>query len=179
MEQKETILRKRFFSSVLVFSAFISLNTYAKVTQNYESTKPINSEEIANSTKTNKQKSAQVQNLKTDFEKGLYYYNENDYKQAFYWFQKSAKQGNARAQFNVALMYHKGQGVTQSYEQALHWYQEVAKQGVQFMPIYQIIMQVKQQIKLENSLLTRYIIKAQHSANDILNTNLTSKKPEF
>lgn len=48
---------------------------------------------------------------------------------AFYWYKKAAEHGVAEAQFNLALMYEKGQGVPQDYEKAFHWYQQAAEQG--------------------------------------------------
>ena len=40
-----------------------------------------------------------------------------------------AEQGNAVAQFNLGLMYDKGQGVRQDYAQAVQWYRKAAEQG--------------------------------------------------
>ena len=43
---------------------------------------------------------------------------------------QSARQGNAAAQFNLGLMYVKGQGgVRQDYAEAVKWYRQSAKQG--------------------------------------------------
>ena len=67
--------------------------------------------------------------LKTDYEKGIYYYNRNNDKQAFYWFQKAAKQGDAPAQANLGAMYQLGRGVPKNYKQAIYWLQKAAKQG--------------------------------------------------
>ena len=67
--------------------------------------------------------------LKTDYEKGIYYYNRNNDKQAFYWFQNAAKQGEVKAQSFLGLMYERGQGVPKNYKQAIYWFQKAAKQG--------------------------------------------------
>ena len=40
-----------------------------------------------------------------------------------------AEQGDAKAQFNLGLMYSKGQGVTQDSKQAVKWYRKAAEQG--------------------------------------------------
>ena len=40
-----------------------------------------------------------------------------------------AERGNARAQLNLGVMHHKGQGVTQDYKQAVKWYRKAAEQG--------------------------------------------------
>ena len=52
-----------------------------------------------------------------------------DYKQAFYWYQKSADQGYDFAQRNLGLMYEEGKGVVQSDILALEWYRKAAEQG--------------------------------------------------
>ena len=40
-----------------------------------------------------------------------------------------AEQGNIKAQYNLALMYYKGEGVPQNYEEAIKWYNKAAEQG--------------------------------------------------
>lgn len=40
-----------------------------------------------------------------------------------------AEQGNAKAQFNLGLMYSKGEGVKQSKTNAVKWYKKSAEQG--------------------------------------------------
>ena len=52
-----------------------------------------------------------------------------DYQQAFSWFQKSANQGYANAQYALGDLYFYGQNVTQDYQQAIVWYQKAAVQG--------------------------------------------------
>jgi TPR repeat protein len=42
---------------------------------------------------------------------------------------KAAEQGDADAQFNLGVMYDKGQGVAQDYSQAADWYRKAAEQG--------------------------------------------------
>ncbi len=67
------------------------------------------------------------------FQIGWLYYSGKgvvrDYKKAFYWFKKSARQGDAVAQFALGLMYQEGKGVTQDYKKAFYWYEKLAKQG--------------------------------------------------
>ncbi len=64
-----------------------------------------------------------------DFQKGVSAYKSGDYKTAFKEFAPLAEQGNADAQFNLALMYDNGQGVPQDYKQAVKWYTKAAAQG--------------------------------------------------
>ena len=52
-----------------------------------------------------------------------------DCKKAIYWYEQSAKQGDASAQYNLALMYDNGEGVIQDYTKAVYWYEQSAKQG--------------------------------------------------
>ena len=49
--------------------------------------------------------------------------------QAVYWFHQAAKQGHAGAQFNLGVIYAKGQGIPQDNQQATHWFHLAAKQG--------------------------------------------------
>ena len=41
-----------------------------------------------------------------------------------------AEQGYAYAQFNLGVMYEKGQGVRQDYAEAVKWYRQAAEQGL-------------------------------------------------
>ncbi|WP_244060856.1 tetratricopeptide repeat protein, partial [Aeromonas caviae] len=50
-------------------------------------------------------------------------------QQALAWLHKAAEQGNASAQFNLGLIYAKGQGVPQDYKQAAVWYRKAAEQS--------------------------------------------------
>ncbi len=56
---------------------------------------------------------------------GLFYYNgwtiPRDFKKAAYWFEKSAKKGNADAQHSLGLMYQEGIGVLKDSVLAYAW----------------------------------------------------------
>ena len=56
-------------------------------------------------------------------------YEQGNYKEAARIFKDYAEQRNAGAQFNLGLMYHNGQGVTQDDRQAVKWWQKAAEQG--------------------------------------------------
>ncbi|WP_424540674.1 hypothetical protein [Sinorhizobium medicae] len=45
-----------------------------------------------------------------------------------HWFQKAAQQGHARAQFNLAMMYARGEGVARNDALAFEWMQKAANQ---------------------------------------------------
>jgi len=53
----------------------------------------------------------------------------DDYHAAFYQLLPLAQQGDARAQFNIALMYHSGLFVERSESKAMVWYQKAAQNG--------------------------------------------------
>ena len=52
-----------------------------------------------------------------------------DYKEAVARYRKAAEQGDASAQYNLGVMYSKGQGVPQDYKEAVVWYRKAAQQG--------------------------------------------------
>jgi hypothetical protein len=45
------------------------------------------------------------------------------------WWERAAKQNLAKAQFNLALLYAQGNGVTQDDKAAMKWYRQAAEQG--------------------------------------------------
>ncbi len=52
-----------------------------------------------------------------------------DLPRAEWWLEKAAEQGYASAQYNLAVMYSKGEGVAQDKPQAIKWYEKAAEQG--------------------------------------------------
>lgn len=50
-------------------------------------------------------------------------------EEAFKIYQQLADQGHAKAQFNLGVMYDRGQYVAQDYAKAVFWYQKAAAQG--------------------------------------------------
>jgi uncharacterized protein len=62
-------------------------------------------------------------------EEAEFAYDRGDYTQAARLFRPFAEQGVASAQFNLGVMYAKGQGVPQDYQAALKWYRRAAEQG--------------------------------------------------
>ena len=52
-----------------------------------------------------------------------------DYAEAVKWYRLAAEQGNAKAQYNLAVMYDNGEGVPQDYAEAVKWYRLAAEQG--------------------------------------------------
>ena len=56
-------------------------------------------------------------------------YERGDYVAAFREWLPVAETGNAQAQFNIAVMFHKGRGVPADSAEALLWYRRAAWQG--------------------------------------------------
>ena len=48
------------------------------------------------------------------------------------WYRLNAEKGVARAQADLGLLYHRGQGVPQDYKEAIKWYRLAADQGVSY-----------------------------------------------
>jgi hypothetical protein len=64
-----------------------------------------------------------------DFQKGLAAHDSGDFATALREWTPLAKQGDADAQFNLGLMYRKGQGVPQDDKTAAKWWKLAAEQG--------------------------------------------------
>ena len=67
-------------------------------------------------------------NLGFSYEQGVNGVNQ-DIKQAFYWYQKSANHGNMNAQYNLGRLYEFGYGVTRNFSKAGEWYLSATKKG--------------------------------------------------
>ena len=63
------------------------------------------------------------------FKRRVLRYNRVLSNQAVELFKKSADQGYANAQSNLALMYYNGEGVQKDYKQAVEWFKKSANQG--------------------------------------------------
>ena len=56
-------------------------------------------------------------------------YERGNYKELHRLILLLAEQGNAKAQYNLGVMYDKGQGVPQDYKEAVKWFRLSAEQG--------------------------------------------------
>ena len=63
------------------------------------------------------------------YEDALSAFMRKDYALAAQLFRPLAEQGNAKAQYNLGLMYDKGQGVPQDAQEAVKWYRKAAERG--------------------------------------------------
>jgi uncharacterized protein len=64
-----------------------------------------------------------------DYQKGLEAAQRGDFATALREWHPLAEQGNADAQYNLGVMYRKGEGVTQNDKEAVKWYRLAAEQG--------------------------------------------------
>lgn len=63
------------------------------------------------------------------FEEGVKAAKRGHFKKAYSAWKPLAEQGNARAQYNIGILYYNGQGVPKSYINAAQWYRKAAEQG--------------------------------------------------
>ena len=64
------------------------------------------------------------------FEDGLSAYNRGNYATALRAFRPLAEQADARAQYNLGLMYWYGDGVPSDNSEAIKWFRRAAEQGL-------------------------------------------------
>ncbi|HHF3821858.1 TPA: tetratricopeptide repeat protein, partial [Haemophilus influenzae] len=75
------------------------------------------------------QSTAWADTLEQQFQQGLEATKRGDYQTAFKLWLPLAEQGNASIQFNLGLMYKKGQGIKQDDFEAVKWFRKAAEQG--------------------------------------------------
>ena len=63
------------------------------------------------------------------FGEGLAAYESGDYTTALEEWLPIAEQGDARAQYNLGVMFYFGEGVQKDYAAAAEWYTKAAEQG--------------------------------------------------
>ena len=67
--------------------------------------------------------------VEEQFQQGLAAAEKGDHQTAFQFWKPLAEQGYASAQFNLGVMYSKGEGVKQDDIEAVKWYRKAAEQG--------------------------------------------------
>lgn len=75
-------------------------------------------------------KAAKAGNNVAEFTLGEHYDNSHNALLAYYWYRKSAEQGNANAQDALGYEYESGSGTRRNYVRANYWYLKSANQGV-------------------------------------------------
>lgn len=80
---------------------------------------------------------------------------QQDYEKAFYWFEKSAEQGNKFAQYSFANLYYYGNGVEKNLEKAFEWYMRSAEQDQPYAAYSVVQMYSKGEYVEQNSELAK------------------------
>ena len=81
------------------------------------------------SKQTQKIQEKQQPNLAKQLQLAYYYYNQQNFDEAFKLFSELARQGNADAQFTLGTMYVEGKATSPSESKAVIWYEKAAIQG--------------------------------------------------
>ena len=63
-------------------------------------------------------------------------FERGDYEAALRLYRPPAEQGHAEAQYNLGVMYDKGQGVKRDHVESMQWLQRAAEQGNQDAQLY-------------------------------------------
>jgi TPR repeat protein len=69
------------------------------------------------------------ENDRIQFGLGYFYELQKDLEKSFYWYQKSAENGNKFAQYNLGLYYQNGCGIEKDEIEAFKWYEKSAEQN--------------------------------------------------
>ncbi len=62
-------------------------------------------------------------------DEGVEAFEKGDYKKALIIFEELSYKNNAKAKYNLGVMYENGYGVKQDYLKAKEWYEKAAAQG--------------------------------------------------
>ena len=71
-----------------------------------------------------------ISSYSADFNKGWNAYDNGDFATALKEWKPLAENGDADAQYNLGIMYRKGEGVPQDYKEAVRLYRLAAEQGL-------------------------------------------------
>jgi len=74
-------------------------------------------------------KSAEKGDMFAQNEMGVLYEKSKNHTKAVYWYNQSAVQGYALAQFNIGVAFEKGRGISRNLQEAYKWYRKAAEQG--------------------------------------------------
>ena len=114
---------------LLLFSIFISLNSYADFQDGWDAYDRGDYKTAFNEWKP----LAEQGDAYAQFNLGWMYRNGKgvleDDKEAVKWYTKAAEQGYAFAQNNLGVMYKNGKGVLKDPKEAVKWYTKAAEQG--------------------------------------------------
>ena len=113
---------------------------------------------------------AEAGDAEAQFNLGLMYYNgegvTQDYKQAVYWYSKSAEQGDADGQLMLGAMYRDGRGVTQDYVQAHKWFNIASVDEYLITPVDGFVTARENRDIVEKRMTQEQIAKAKKLARE-------------
>ena len=69
------------------------------------------------------------------FHKGKDAYQRQDYLEALKWYRQAAEKGHELAQYNLGVMYEKGQGTEKNLREAVKWYRKAGRAGMCSGPV--------------------------------------------
>lgn len=68
-------------------------------------------------------------NTLDDYEKGKFYFKNNNHKEGINWYKKSADNGNSNAMFRLGLLYHDGEEVEANLDKSFYYFDLAAQQN--------------------------------------------------
>ncbi|MDF2577310.1 MAG: hypothetical protein K0S74_794 [Chlamydiales bacterium] len=82
-------------------------------------------------------------------------YNGEQFEEALYWFEQSAKQGNKLAQYRAGLMHERGEGIKIDLSKAKEWYYKAVEQNHKNAP-FQLFCLFQKETNQESQKLALY-----------------------
>ena len=99
-----------------------------------------------------------------------------DYKEAVYWFNLSANQGNADAILRLAECYERGNGVEKNVGKAISLYQKVANQGNRVDAMFLLAQCYEKEGYMDDALLLNAMINANPDAHPFYKSEANKAK---
>lgn len=97
----------------------------------------------------------------SNYDDGLNAYVKKDYTSAAYFFKLAAKDGDARAQYELGDMYEKGQGLIKNYVLAYMWFNLASVNGTELV--------AESRERLVKKMTAEQILDAQKMTREYLN----------
>jgi len=104
---------------------------------------------------------------------GISAVNKQDFTSAFNIFKKLSEQGSPEAQYNLAILYRQGRGVTQNHKQAFRWFLAAAQQGLADAQFYVgYLFDKGQGTGKDNTMAVQWYKKAAQQGHALAQANL-------
>jgi len=108
-----------------------------------------------------------------NIEEGIAAVEQKDYMTAYKTFKTLAEQGNAEAQYNLAILYKQGKGAMQDAGAAVNWFRKAAEQGLASAQYYiGHLYDVGEGVKQDSILAKDWYTKAAEQGNASAQSNL-------